>query len=218
MHILLAGATGLVGQSVLDGAVGRGDTVTSVGRRASGRATTDIITDFAALPDLPEADVAICTLGTTIAAAGSRAAFRAVDHDAVLEFARGAQNAGVAHFLVVTAVGANPGATVFYSRVKGETEQDLEALGFHRLDILQPGLLLGPRQERRPVEAMLQRLNPVIDPFMLGPLNRYAGISVQTVAAALLALSHESPAGLYRHQNRDMQTAANRVASIAPPK
>jgi uncharacterized protein YbjT (DUF2867 family) len=213
MHILLAGATGLVGQSVLDGAASRGDQVTTVGRRASGRADREIVAEFTALPALPEADVAICTLGTTIAAAGSRAAFRAVDHDAVLQFARAAQNAGVTHFLVVTAVGADPRAAVFYSRVKGEAEQSLQGLGFSRLDILQPGLLLGPRQERRAVEALLQRLNPVIDPFLLGPLNRYAGISAQTVAAALLALSEQSRAGVYRHQNRDMAQAAKRAAN-----
>jgi uncharacterized protein YbjT (DUF2867 family) len=218
MHILLAGATGLVGRSVLDGATGAGDHVTTVGRRASGRAGKEIIADFTALPALPAADVAICALGTTIAAARSRAAFRAVDHDAVLEFARAAQDAGVAHFLVVTAVGANAGANVFYSRVKGETEQDLEDLSFNRLDILQPGLLLGPREEHRPVEALLQRLNPFIDPFMLGPLHRYAGISVEAVAAALLALARQSRAGVYRHENRDMLKAANRAGSEGPPQ
>ena len=90
MTILLAGATGLVGSRVL----ALLPEAIPVGRRATGRAG-EIVADFAALPPLPPARVAISALGTTIRAAGSQAAFRAVDHDAVLSFARAAKAAGV---------------------------------------------------------------------------------------------------------------------------
>ena len=63
-----------------------------------------------------------CCLGTTIKQAGSQAAFRAVDFDAVLAFATAARAAGAKHFAVVSALGANPSSTVFYNRVKGEME------------------------------------------------------------------------------------------------
>ena len=43
------------------------------------------------LPALPAADEAYCCLGTTIKQAGSQAAFRAVDFDAVLAFAQAAR-------------------------------------------------------------------------------------------------------------------------------
>ena len=49
-----------------------------------------------------------------------------------------AQAAGINRFLVVTAVGAQPDASVFYSRVKGELERDLQKMDFSRLDILRP--------------------------------------------------------------------------------
>ena len=77
MNILLAGGTGLVGSSVIDSAAKAGFQVVTVGRRRTGRADTEIITDFDRVPDLPPADVAICALGTTIAAAGSKPAFKA---------------------------------------------------------------------------------------------------------------------------------------------
>lgn len=171
MTILLAGATGLVGSRVL---ALRYDIV-PVGRRATGVAG-EIVADFAALPALPPALVAVSALGTTIRVAGSQAAFRAVDHDAVLAFARAAQAAGVRHFIVITAVGADAASGVFYSRVKGEVERDLAALGFDRLDILQPGLILGPRAERRPVEALFQALAPLLGPLLIGGLDKYGGI------------------------------------------
>lgn len=208
MHILLAGATGLVGSAVLKAAVADSDLVTAVGRRATGHTANEIITDFCQPLKLPAADIAICALGTTISAAGSKAAFRKIDHTAVMAFATAACQAGVDHFMLVSAVGANPTAGVFYSRVKGETERDLQTLSFSRLDIAQPGLLLGTRSEHRPVEAIMQRVNPVLRHFMLGPLNRYAGIQAKTVAAALIVLGSKNDPGVYRHENRAMQALA----------
>ena len=200
---LLAGATGLVGSRVL---ALLPDAV-PVGRRATGRAG-EIVADFAALPPLPPAEVAICALGTTIRVAGSQAAFRAVDHDAVLAFARAAQTAGVSRFIVVTAVGADPGSSVFYSRVKGEVERDLTSLGFARLDIIQPGLILGPRAERRPVEAFFQAAMPVLNPLLVGGLARYGGVDADTIAAAIAALADRVVAGRFIHQNRALAALA----------
>ena len=208
MHILIAGGTGVVGSEFLHRAVEEGHRTTAVGRRATGVAGRDIAHDLMSTPTVPPADVAVCCLGTTIAAAGSRRGFRAVDYGAVLNFAEGARAAGVSHFLAVTAVGANPGARVFYSRVKGEAERDLEALGFDRLDIAQPGLLLGDRQERRVVESWLKRIDPLTRCLLPGPLHRYAGIRVGIVAAALLALCSQSNPGVYRHKNREMERLA----------
>ena len=203
MTLLLAGATGLVGSRVL--ALRRD--IVPVGRRATGVAG-EILADFAALPLLPPALVAISALGTTIRAAGSQAAFRAVDHDAVLAFARAAQAAGARHFIVITAVGADAASGVFYSRVKGEVERDLAALGFDRLDIVQPGLILGARAERRPVEALFQWLTPVLNPLLVGGLGKYGGIGADVVARAVAALCDRSEPGRFVHQNRGIAALA----------
>jgi uncharacterized protein YbjT (DUF2867 family) len=201
--VLLAGATGLVGSHVL----ALLPEAIPVGRRATGRAG-EVVADFAALPVLPTADVAICALGTTIRAAGSQAAFRAVDHDAVLAFARGAQAAGVTRFIVVTAVGADAGSGVFYSRVKGEVEAELTAMGFARLDIIQPGLIIGPRAERRPVEAFLQRLTPLLDPLLVGALARYGSVPAEVIAGAIFQLATRVVPGRFVHQNRALRALA----------
>lgn len=203
MTTLLAGATGLVGSRVmalLPDAI-------PVGRRATGRAG-EIIADIATLPPLPPATVAISALGTTIRAAGSQTAFRAVDHNAVLAFARAAKAAGVQHFIVVTAVGADPNSGVFYSRVKGEVERDLGQIGFARLDILQPGLIIGPRAERRPVEAVLQWLTPLLDPLLVGGLAKYGSVPAEVIAAAIARLSAQVEPGRFVHQNRALYALA----------
>ena len=205
MKLLVAGATGLVGSLVATEAESQGHHIVTVGRRSSNLGIEEVITDFSETVKLPAADAAICALGTTIAAAGSREAFYKVDHDAVVTFAKSALDAGITHFLMVTAVGASPNARVYYSRVKGETERDIASIGFSRVDIVQPGLLLGARDENRPVEKLLQRLSPIMDLPMRGPLNRYASIAAQVVARSMITLCGHVEPGIYRHDNRAMQ-------------
>ena len=130
MKLLLAGGTGLIGQAFLARARPTNLHITAVGRRPTGMATKEIVADFADLPAMPSARIAVCTLGTTIRDAGSQDAFRALDFGAVIAFATAAKEVGVAHFLTVTAVGANPNSSVFYSRVKGEVERELSSMNF----------------------------------------------------------------------------------------
>ena len=205
MTLLLAGGTGLVGRSLLELAKSRQIPIATVGRRITGDVENELVVDFAAMPTLPSSDIAICTLGTTMADAGSKSAFKAVDFDAVMAFARAAKQSGVRHFLVVTAVGADIGSRAFYSRVKGAVEIELTTIGFDRLDIVRPGLLLGKRQSRRLIEQVLQGLSPAIALITRGPWARYASISAEQVAGALLALSHETSPGVFYHQSPELQ-------------
>ena len=205
MTLLLAGGTGLVGRSLLELAKSRQIPITTVGRRITGDVENELVVDFAAMPTLPSSDIAICTLGTTMADAGSKSAFKAVDFDAVMAFARAAKQSGVRHFLVVTAVGADIESRAFYSRVKGAVEIELTTIGFDRLDIVRPGLLLGKRQSRRLIEQVLQGLSPAIALITRGPWVRYASISAEQVAGALLALSHETSPGVFYHQSPELQ-------------
>ncbi len=113
MTALLAGASGLVGRELAYQWNGPGLLHLLVRRPLEIRGVAAAlqrvhVLDFAALPALPRADEAYCCLGTTIKVAGSQAAFRAVDFDAVLAFARAAQRAGVQRFAVVSALGASP--------------------------------------------------------------------------------------------------------------
>jgi len=199
MRALLAGGTGLVGKAVIEASARAGVELVGVGRRPTGKLQEEIVTSLAQIPTLPAAEAAICTLGTTIRAAGSREAFRAIDYEAVIAFATAALAAGASQFIVVTAVGADPSASIFYSRIKGEVERDLGALGFARLDIVRPGLLLGKRAERRPVESLLQMLAPMTDCLMLGPWRQYRSVDARDLAHYLLALTSHCAPGIFTH-------------------
>jgi hypothetical protein len=101
--VALAGATGLVGRSILEGLLADASvqSVHVLGRRnprvAHARITGHIV-DFSALSPLPPVDEVYLALGTTIKVAGSQAAFRAVDFDANLAVARAAIAAGVSSY------------------------------------------------------------------------------------------------------------------------
>jgi uncharacterized protein YbjT (DUF2867 family) len=154
-----------------------------------------LVVDFAALPALPEARDAYCCLGTTIKVAGSQAAFRAVDLDAVVAFARASHHAGVRRFAVVSAMGANARSANFYSRVKGEAEAALAGIGFASLVIARPSLLLGDRaalgQPTRRGEQIGQALTRGIGGLIPAA---WRPIEAEVVARALLrALPQAGP-------------------------
>lgn len=192
-RVALAGATGLVGRSLLSALLADASVaaVHTFGRRAPSlshpRLTAHVV-DFAALPVLPPVDEVYLALGTTIKAAGSREAFRAVDFDANLAMARAAHAAGARRAGLVSAIGADASSSVFYSRVKGELEDALRAMNFDALVIARPSLLLGDRtalgQPARPVEIIW-----TLPAKWLAPLipAKYRAIPAEDVAHALLA-------------------------------
>jgi uncharacterized protein YbjT (DUF2867 family) len=214
---LLAGATGLVGGHLLRRLLAdpRYSQVVAVSRRALGIEHPKLrllITDFdvieAAIARLGETvDDAFCALGTTIKAAGSRAAFRRVDFGYVVAFARAARAAGAQRLMLVSAIGASARSAIFYLRVKGETEEALAALGYSALHIFRPGLLLGQRAKSRPREALGRALAPFLNPLMLGPAKAYRGIPADTVAAAMIAAAGTARTGRHIHAYADMMTA-----------
>lgn len=203
VRVLVAGGTGLVGRALLTQSVAdpRCRSVTALVRQAGQRqglprGVTAQVVDYATLgqpgaPALPAADWAFCCLGTTIKTAGSQAAFRAVDFEAVLAFARAAQAAGVRRIGVVSAMGANARSSVFYNRVKGEAEQALAALGFEHLVFARPSLLLGDRtalgQATRPVERLGQALMPVLGWLLPRKLRPISAAAVATALRRALA-------------------------------
>lgn len=142
---------------------------------------------------------AFCCLGTTLRAAGSQAAFRAVDYDLVLAFARAAKAAGAERLVIVSSVGADAASNNFYLRVKGETERDLEALRLRSLDILQPSLLLGTRREWRGLELAAQVAGWTLGPLLMGSWSRYRPIEASVVAAAMRGAARGGRAGTTRY-------------------
>jgi uncharacterized protein YbjT (DUF2867 family) len=212
-RICLVGASGLVGSAVIEESIGRTDLrIIGVARREvalpKGARLEILLGDRAQWPVLIEAahaDVLVCALGTTRKTAGSDEAFRAVDHDLVLETARAARLAGIERMILVSSVGADPESGNLYLRTKGEVENALGELGFARLDILRPGLLRGKREEDRPLERAGQVVAPLADILVFhARLRRFRSIAAVRLAQVILTLSGETVPGRFVHEHDSM--------------
>lgn len=189
-RVAVAGATGLIGRALLREALAAGcEPVHALVRRDPGdlgddaRLRIDEI-DFVRGPIVaPAVDELYVAIGTTIKLAGSEAAFRRVDLGHVVAIARAARSAGASRLAVVSALGADAGSRVLYSRVKGEMETAVGRLGYDSVVFARPSLLAGDRgalgQPARPAERLALTL--------LQPLRRLLPASVRPVDATVVA-------------------------------
>jgi uncharacterized protein YbjT (DUF2867 family) len=211
---ILLGASGLVGGHLLrllDADTAYGE-VRAFTRRALGLGARprvrEVLVDFddpASYRDQVAVDDVFCCLGTTIKKAGSQEAFRKVDFEAPVAIARASRAAGASRYVIVTAVGADPGSSIFYNRVKGETEAALRELDFPRgLSIVRPSMLLGDRTESRPAERFTAALMKATRPLFAGGLARYRAIDAADVARAMHVLAAHEEHGAKVYEGGDL--------------
>jgi uncharacterized protein YbjT (DUF2867 family) len=197
MKVLILGATGLVGRSALAQALARTAVTQVIAPTRKPLAREDKLMNPVApklellLPKVAswKPDAAICATGTTIKKAGSKEAFRSVDHDLPLSFARLAHQAGTRHFALASAIGGTVDSSFFYARVKGELERDVQDIGFRSVTILRPSIIEGQRDEVRLAESLALKLSHFLAPvlpkrFHVNPAPKIAQVLVNAAMTA----------------------------------
>ena len=200
---LLLGATGLVGSHCLDlllasDAYAAVRVITRSPLDRKHRRLEEVRLDLEEMdrhPELFGVDDVFCCLGTTMARAGSEAAFRRVDHDYPLQAAELATARGADQFLLVSAVGADPQSRIFYNRVKGQVEGAVKRLPFRAVWLLRPSLLLGERPELRVGEKVAAAVAVPLAPLLVGRLRRYRPVAGRDVASAMVRLALDGGTG-----------------------
>lgn len=190
-RLLIVGSTGLVGAHALAQALADPRVVQVIAptRRplpAHAKLENPIV-DFEALPKEVSwwrADAVVCALGTTIGDAGSRAAFRRVDLDYVLDAAMHARKAGARSFALASALGADSASGNFYLRTKGEAEAGLRSMDYPSLTLVRPSMIAGERERRRLMEHLATRLLRAVEPLVP---QRYRVVRAERIARCLLA-------------------------------
>jgi uncharacterized protein YbjT (DUF2867 family) len=205
MKILLLGASGLVGKNVLAQALAH-PAVTSVvapTRQPLARhpklinPVSDHLESMLSEGVGWGIDGVVCALGTTIGKAGSKEAFREVDYVLPLAFARSAHEHGAETFVLVSASVATVNSAMFYPRVKGEIERDIELVGFNSLTIVRPSLIGGERDEPRLREGIALRLMSIFAPILP---RKFHVNPAPTIAAAILdAVTTAKPGRHFRY-------------------
>ncbi len=207
---MVLGASGLIGSEVLNQCLDSDyyDRVIIPVRRSFGmdhEKLTEKVIEFDMPPweDLFPVDHVYCCLGTTIKKAGSQDNFRKVDHDYPLAFAGAAKKWNASVFSIVTAAGSNARSKIFYNRVKGELEENLELLNLRATLVFQPSLLMGDRKEFRLGEKIIIGAAKLTG--WLTPLS-YKAINGKTVAHAMVKETATAQPGFHFISNKTMHT------------
>jgi len=195
------GASGLVGQQLVAQLVAHPEfeKVRIFVRRKSGLVHTKLdeqIIDF----DRPESwkqlvngDVLFSTLGTTIKTAKTKANQYRVDYTYQYGFAKAAAGNGVGAYELVSSMGADPKSSVFYSKMKGELEEEVAKLPFRKLIIVRPSILDGNRQEKRAGERVGLIISRFLTRFIL---KKYRPTPADVLSAKMISLSLDQTDGL----------------------
>ena len=199
--LLLVGATGAVGTAVLEQALERREInrIIAPTRRPLSRRAAKLdnpVLDMAALTgdeSFWACDAVICTLGTTIRAAGSQAAFAGIDRDLPIQIGRFARAAGATRYALNSSLGASPMGN-FYLRTKAEAEQGVIALGFASTTLVRPSLIDAEREQSRPAEHLGVLFARVLKPVIP---KKYRVVTPQQIAAALLRGALASEPGVH---------------------
>lgn len=213
---ILLGATGLVGSTCLQGLLASSAyaRVTVLGRRQLGGQHPKLeqhVVDFdqlAAHAALWGGDDLYLCLGTTRRKAGSKEAFRRVDFDYTVGAARLGAERGMSKLLLVSALGADAHSSFFYNRVKGEAEEAVRSLPFREVHIFRPSLLLGERNDSRPMERAAIAVSRGMGFLWSGPLRKYRPVTAEDVAEAMIARALGEQPGVHVHENNTLHRAA----------
>lgn len=204
---VLAGASGLIGSNLLQFLLQRDyyDEVVILVRQLlplSHIKLTQIKVDFDHLDEHANSitgHAVFCCLGSTQKKTPNLAVYRKVDHDYPLALAQIALKNSAGQYHLVSALGANAGSSNFYTKMKGETENDIKNTGLPCLHIYRPALLTGQRNEYRLAERIFTPIMKLIDPFLIGGLKKYRSIPAATVASAMYNQSINNESGVFIH-------------------
>ena len=202
---IVLGATGLIGQNLTLKLAQQShiNKVIAVTRKTVDYSHPKIenqVVDFYLLEQYSQTflgDILFSCLGTTKKQAGSTEAQRIIDVDYQLTAAKLAANNGVSEYFLVSSSGSNATSKNAYLQMKGELENKIMGLGFERICIFQPSLLLGERNHFRIGEKLGSWILPTL--CKLPILKRFKPIYGAQVATKMCQVSAQQTVGIMRY-------------------
>lgn len=212
-RVVIAGATGLVGNELLtllleDQNIAE---VVALIRRPLAFTHTKLIqiqTDFDDLETFRRhiyGHCFYCCIGTTKRKTPNREDYYRIDHDYPVSLAKIASENNMEQFHFISALGANKNSNIFYNRIKGEVESDIEKLKFESVFIYQPSLIVGTRTERRLLEKVAIRMLTAIEPLLIGDLKKYRSIKANTIAQAMIKQTFKKNEGVIIYSSEEIK-------------
>jgi uncharacterized protein YbjT (DUF2867 family) len=158
----------------------------------------------------PPPSIFFSALATTRAAAGGFDNQYKIDHDANFEMAKAAREAGSKVYVLISASNASPDSMFAYPKMKGQIEEDIEALGFDHTVFLRPGMIAGYREKNLSMlEGVLRNiaggLGMISSHYLKDGWAQDADVIAKAaVNAGLKALNGEAPSKVWVITRRDI--------------
>lgn len=149
-----------------------------------------------------------CCIGTTKNKVDSNEEYIKIDHDYPIKVGQYLKNNGCTTISIVTCVGANIDSSNFYLKLKGQVEASIIGLNFQSTNIYRPSLLIGKRNESRPLERIAQSLSPLLDLLAFGNYDKYQSVKATDVAAAMLNISLLDKPGIHIYHTKEIKEKA----------
>ncbi len=218
MRVVMIGGTGAVGSEVAATLSKMPEVakLTLLGRRkletpgveSARQELVDVLESSSYENFLEGHDVGISSLGVGQPSGMPREQFTAIDKTAVVDFARACKQHGVQHFQSLGSVGTSARSRNFYLRSKGQLEEELGELGFRRLSLFHPSMILTPENRYGVMQGITLRVWPLLSRIFFGPLEKLRGIRSQTLGTAIARNVLASDSGTEVLEWRDFQRLA----------
>jgi len=210
-NVLLAGASGLVGNNLLNVLLKNDSNLVLISRKKinTKKEIKQIVTNFDELEQLNNKisiDTVYIAIGKRLSLMEliylkkkNRSNFEKVDFEYIKNIAAFAKRSGAKSLGLISAVGANKNSLNTYLKVKGKTEEEIMSLGFDKVIIARPGHLLGKRKNEsiNPIIFIFEMITNITGMLLLGPLKKFKNIDSSKVASAIIEKINISPDGVY---------------------
>ena len=198
---IILGASGLTGNLLLNQLIAdeRYNSIVIFNRKSIGQThpkVTEFIGDILRLNQFKKeftGHEVYCCIGTTAKKTPDRSMYRNIDFGIPVATAQLCAKNKIDTFLVISAMGANPGSNLFYNKTKGEMEQAVLLKKIPNTYILRPSFIGGDRNENRPGEKIGMAIAKMIQPLLVGKLRKYRLIEADKIARAMVHLANSKP-------------------------
>ena len=221
IRTLIVGASGLVGNEILECVSKESQEIFLLSRRTRGivqENCSEIISDFDDIDniDFPEVDHVYISIGKKLSSGelmyirkSDRNDFIKIDFEYVLNIAKKSFNNGAKSIAIVSAIGADKTSKNLYLKTKGNMEDLVKEIGFTKTIFAQPSHLLGQRvdEEFKLDVSLIELGGKIFDPLMLGPLSDLRFIDAKYVAKAMVQKMNDNSEGLSILKYKDFVNA-----------
>lgn len=216
MNALILGATGLVGHELLGLLImdKRFEKIDLLSRRELDLreiTVTNHVVDFSNLHELPihhTIDILFIAFGTTIKKAGTQSKQIEIDVDIPTLVMKLSKQYGIDRCVLISAMGVSKNSPFFYSRMKAQLDENAKKIGFKKLILVKPSILMGPRIEKRSGETFSIALGNMI--AKTGLIDRYKPVESISVAKCMIQSVLELPDGVHEVSSDQIPEFAKR--------